>query len=143
MTLLTAGQVVLDRYVIEHPLRRGAMGEVYASRHTLLEPPVALEVLLPLDTDDALARFEREGCLMARVRSPYVVRLLDFIGWRARCRSTLPVEAGEASSSAPSTGLHVRRRSVTQTNCPTNCADWSNGSPRRQAQPRKVDRYHS
>jgi serine/threonine protein kinase len=75
-TELVAGTVVLDRYRVEKTLGSGAMGAVYLGRHVRLGTQVAIKVVLTTD-DEARDRFTREAELMARVRSPHVVTILD------------------------------------------------------------------
>ena len=75
---LTIGQRVLDRYVVEAFLGGGGMGKVYRARHHRLGVPVALKVLFDGGNPDLMARFEREAELMARVRHPNVVSILDY-----------------------------------------------------------------
>jgi serine/threonine-protein kinase len=76
--LLEPGQIVLDRYVVERLLGEGGMGQVYLGRHARLGLPVALKVLTDRSIPDLASRFEREAMLMARVRHPNVVGILDF-----------------------------------------------------------------
>ncbi len=75
---LSPGEIVLDRYVIEAPLGEGGMGRVYLGRHQRLGMPVAVKVLFPEADAELVRRFEREAQLMARVRHPNVVAILDF-----------------------------------------------------------------
>ena len=77
MTLKPADRV-LDRYVVEKMLGKGAMGQVYLAHHELLEMPVAVKVLLSDDHDELRDRFAREAKLMARVRHANVVQILDY-----------------------------------------------------------------
>ncbi len=76
---LTPGLVVDDKYRIEEPLGRGAMGVVFAARQLDLDERVALKFLL-LD-DDAhqfRSRFAREARVCAKLRNDHVVRVVDF-----------------------------------------------------------------
>jgi predicted Ser/Thr protein kinase len=73
---LTAGTVVLDRYRIVKHLGAGSMGAVYLATHVRLNTQVAIKVITDADPD-ARDRFTREAELMARVRSPHVVTILD------------------------------------------------------------------
>lgn len=74
---LPAGMCVLDRYIVDSLLGRGGMGEVYKGHHDRLGLPVALKILTET-TPDLIKRFEREARLMARVRHPNIVSILDF-----------------------------------------------------------------
>ncbi len=78
------GEVLGGTYRIDEPLGRGGMGALYLATHLRVERPVAVKVLHAAfaDHDIALARFYREARAMARIRSPYVVQVLDAL--RAR-----------------------------------------------------------
>ncbi|WGX97620.1 serine/threonine-protein kinase [Nocardioides sp. L-11A] len=67
------------RYDVTGRLGRGGMGVVLAAVHRDLDRPVALKVLAPHLVDDAAyrARFLREAKALARLDSPYVVRVFD------------------------------------------------------------------
>jgi serine/threonine protein kinase len=66
----------LDGFEIVRELGRGGMGVVYEARHPDLDRSVALKVILKDDaSEDSLARFSREGELLARVRHPNVLRV--------------------------------------------------------------------
>lgn len=73
---LQPGERILDRYVVERLLGRGGMGEVHVGNHDRLGLPVAIKVLT--DTNAEMEkRFAREAALMARVRHPNIVGILD------------------------------------------------------------------
>ena len=74
---LKPGDTVLGRYEVMDVLGRGGMGEVHRGRHQLLGHTVALKVLTDTSPDTE-KRFLREAKLMALVRSPYIVSILDF-----------------------------------------------------------------
>lgn len=67
------------RYDVTGYLGRGGMGVVLAAVHRDLDRPVALKVLAPHLADDAgyRTRFLREAKALARLDSPYVVRVFD------------------------------------------------------------------
>ncbi len=75
---LKPGQRVLDRYVVEGLIGEGGMGRVYRARHVRLNHTVALKVLFNAASPETAARFELEAQLMARVRHPNVVSILDY-----------------------------------------------------------------
>jgi eukaryotic-like serine/threonine-protein kinase len=56
------------------------MGDVHAATHTQTSREVVVKVLSPdmLVNDEAVVRFRQEAAVMARIRHPNVVRLLDF-----------------------------------------------------------------
>lgn len=81
--ILRPGAVVLERYVVQALLGVGGMGEVYRATHHSLGIPVAVKVLNGRGTSSPGARFEREAKLMAQVRHPNVVGILDY-GFVAR-----------------------------------------------------------
>lgn len=97
---LEAGQTVLGRYVIEKLLGQGAMGQVYLARHRMLDMPVAVKVLLDAQAPQLLDRFDREARLMARVRHPNIVGILDYgvIAQRLPCIVMEFVEGDELST---------------------------------------------
>lgn len=61
------------------PLGAGGMGHVWVARHEALGIDVAVKLLAPqaAPSDRVRKRFEREASLLARVRSPHVVSVLD------------------------------------------------------------------
>ena len=77
---LPIGTVVAGRYRIERVIGEGGMGVVFAARQLGLERLVALKVLSARLAGDgvALARFQREGRLVASIESDRVVRIHDF-----------------------------------------------------------------
>lgn len=66
-------------YILESPLGRGAMGEVYRARHGPLNRVVALKLLLTTGIDRHFLeqRFQLEMNLMAQLDHPNVVRIYD------------------------------------------------------------------
>jgi len=74
---LSVGELVLDRYVIEALIGQGGMGEVYRARHQTLGMPVAVKAVTGDASAELTARFTREAQLLARVRHPNVVSILD------------------------------------------------------------------
>ncbi len=77
---LAEGSVVADRYRIERMLGQGAMGAVYLATHVHMRKRFALKLLLPdvRDSQEVLARFEREAMAAAHIEHPNVVAATDF-----------------------------------------------------------------
>ncbi len=74
------GTVIGGRFRLERRLDEGGMGEVWRAEHLTLGSPCAVKVLLQAaqSRPDAIHRFEREAQAAARLRSPYVVQILDY-----------------------------------------------------------------
>jgi serine/threonine-protein kinase len=73
------GRTVLDSYVVEEELGRGAMGTVYRGRHAKLKRLVAIKVMHDHLTGEPvlLERFRREGLLASKLNHVNVVSVLD------------------------------------------------------------------
>jgi eukaryotic-like serine/threonine-protein kinase len=71
---------MVDRYRLLDLLGQGGMGRVYLARDTRLDRLVALKILAPerLNNPRALARFEREARMGARLQHENLVRIYDF-----------------------------------------------------------------
>ncbi|MCG6926760.1 MAG: protein kinase [Acidobacteria bacterium] len=71
------GQV--GKYEITRPIGKGAMGQIFLARDTVLERDVALKVMSPQIVDDPelKARFEREAKAIAKMTHPNVVMVFD------------------------------------------------------------------
>lgn len=71
----TLGKVHIDLL-----LARGGMAEVYLGMHTTLKRPVAVKLLKNQfqDDPDLLDRFQREARVVAMLRHPNIVQVLDF-----------------------------------------------------------------
>jgi serine/threonine-protein kinase len=74
----------MGAYQLEERLSQGGMGEIWRARHHMLARPAAVK-LVRSDVFDkveakraAVARFEREAQMTARLSSPHTVRLYDF-----------------------------------------------------------------
>ncbi|HXU80501.1 MAG TPA: serine/threonine-protein kinase [Polyangia bacterium] len=75
-----AGVVLAGTYRILCPIAAGGMGEVYAAAHERLPGRFAVKVLhrdLTRD-DEALSRFRYEAEIMAGLRHPNIVQVIDF-----------------------------------------------------------------
>lgn len=77
--LVSPGDVLDGKYVVERTLGQGGMGLVVAARHVVLKTHVAIKLLLPQATRDPenLKRFHREARAAVRIRSPHVARVHD------------------------------------------------------------------
>lgn len=76
--LLSSGQVLDGKYVIERVLGEGGMGVVFAARHAVLGTEVAIKVLHPEGRDaETVARFHREARAAVRLTSPHAARVHD------------------------------------------------------------------
>jgi hypothetical protein len=78
------GATIADRYRLDALLGAGGMGRVYRATHLSLGEAVAVKFLLAgPGTPDALrdelrARFRREAVVLARLRHPGIVSVIDF-----------------------------------------------------------------
>jgi serine/threonine protein kinase len=70
----------LGKVQINLLLAHGGMAEVYLGTHTTLQRPVAVKLLRNQyqDDPDLLERFQREARVVARLRHPNIVQVLDF-----------------------------------------------------------------
>ena len=77
--LLSPGALFQRRFLIERPLGRGGMGEVWTAVDTALERPVAIKIIHRALAGEPhyATRFLRETKLIARVTHPNIVRLYD------------------------------------------------------------------
>lgn len=73
------GQILVEKYRVEHVLGIGGFGAVLAATHLALEEKVAIKVLLPAAAKNASAaeRFLREARAAVRIRSEHVARVSD------------------------------------------------------------------
>lgn len=79
-SLVAAGQILANKYLVEGVLGTGGMGVVVAAWHLGLEQRVAIKLLLRerlTHDSSAVERFQREARAAARIRSEYVCRVLD------------------------------------------------------------------
>ena len=75
-TVLRAGPKI-DRYALIDLIGRGAMGEVFAAYDPDLNRRVAIKLLRKQASDKGKELFKREGRILARLRHPHVVSVLD------------------------------------------------------------------
>jgi serine/threonine protein kinase len=74
------GQVLDDKYRLEHLLGQGGMGAVYLATHLGTERYVALKLISPqfMRNNEFVERFKREARAAGRLRHPNVVDVTDF-----------------------------------------------------------------
>ncbi len=77
--MFAPGQILSGTYQVERLLGSGGMADVYLVRHTRLPRHFALKVLkLELNNrPELIERFRREAEVLARLRSPYIVSVVD------------------------------------------------------------------
>jgi len=73
------GKQVGGRYQIESDLGEGGMSAVYKAIDMRLDRPVAVKLIHPhlSDSDQFINRFKREGTIIAKLRHPNIIRVLD------------------------------------------------------------------
>ncbi len=76
---MPAGTVIADKYRVEQMLGRGGMGVVVEATHLELGTRVAIKLLLPelVKSEEAAARFRREGRALFKLNNPHVCRVMD------------------------------------------------------------------
>jgi serine/threonine-protein kinase len=74
------GDVIDDTYRIVGTLATGGMGDVYVAVHLRLPRTLAIKTLHPelAARHESVARFCREACILAQLRHPNVVQVVDF-----------------------------------------------------------------
>jgi serine/threonine protein kinase len=77
--LLKPGQIFAGRYRIERFLAHGGHGAVFIAEQLSTEATVAIKVLWPhlLDSNEVASRFALEAKVAGRVKSDFIVRVLD------------------------------------------------------------------
>jgi serine/threonine protein kinase len=78
--LLARDEILDDSYRIVEVLATGGMGEVYRAVHLRLPRSLAIKTLHPdfAARQERVARFCREACVLAQLRHPNIVQVLDF-----------------------------------------------------------------
>lgn len=89
---------MLGAYRLDEVLGRGAMGVVYLAENETLERPVALKVLAANfeENSQALARFQREAKLAAKIEHPNVVGIYEVGKWQGRHFLAMQLVRGES-----------------------------------------------
>ena len=78
--LLAPGELVAKRYLVNRLLKEGGMGVVFEATDCASQEPVALKVMRPeLRAKADLVRFRHEFYLMATLRHPRLVEVLDLV----------------------------------------------------------------
>jgi serine/threonine-protein kinase len=79
-TFVTPGAVIDGKYRVERRIGQGGMAYIVAARHLQLDEIVALKFLVTPEgrEEEFRVRFLREAQVTAKLRSPHVVRTLDF-----------------------------------------------------------------
>jgi len=74
------GSVIGDRYEVVRRIAKGGMGTIYEVRNTRLGRSFALKMLTPEAAEDPemLARFRREADVVAQLRHPNIVEVVDW-----------------------------------------------------------------
>lgn len=75
-----ADRLVGGRYVLEVPIGRGGMGEVWRARHVTLSSPVAIKFLgaACAESETSRRRFLTEAQVTAALKTRYAVQVFDF-----------------------------------------------------------------
>src|SRR5438270_5243002 len=68
----------IGNYQLTHLLGRGNFADVYLGQHVHLHTLAAIKVLHGRLTDDDLANFSNEARVVAHLRHPHIVQVLDF-----------------------------------------------------------------
>lgn len=75
---MQAGEQIAGRYRLDTRLGRGGMGEVWRAFDVALGRPVAVKVLIEVDTEhESLQRFRREASIGARLQHPGITVVHD------------------------------------------------------------------
>ncbi|MEJ7597978.1 MAG: serine/threonine-protein kinase [Kofleriaceae bacterium] len=74
------GQVIGGRYQVVRLIGRGGMGAVYEVVNTRLGRSFAMKILIGEDAndDEVLSRFRREADMIARIKHPNIVEVIDW-----------------------------------------------------------------
>ncbi len=81
--ILETGAILGKRYKIHKLLGHGGMGAVYLAQDTRLDVRCAVKETF-YTTSEALAQFEREARLLAKLKHPHLPRVTDYFAEQAR-----------------------------------------------------------
>ncbi|MCK6571859.1 protein kinase [Myxococcota bacterium] len=103
------GQVVGDRYRLEHLIGEGGIGQVFRARDLMTRELVALKALRPEFARDARIkrRFMREARAVARLQHPHIVRLFTCGDSDDAPYIAMELIEGQALSEHRDQGLHL------------------------------------
>ena len=78
-TYVRVGDLVAEKYRVDHVLGQGGMGFVVAATHVQLDQRVALKFLLPaiVGNQEVVERFLREARAAVKIHSEHVARVFD------------------------------------------------------------------
>src|SRR5437667_436411 len=68
----------LGNYRLTRLLGQGSFAEVYLGQHIILGTMVAIKILHTRVSEKDIAQFEQEARLLASLRHPHIIRVLDF-----------------------------------------------------------------
>ena len=68
----------LGNYRLTRLLGQGGFAEVYLGEHVLLGSTVAIKLLHTRVTEDEITKFQQEARLLAGLKHPHIIRILDF-----------------------------------------------------------------
>ena len=68
----------LGNYRLTRLLGQGSFAEVYLGEHIVLGTMVAIKILHTRVTEEDVAQFQQEARLLASLRHPHIIRVLDF-----------------------------------------------------------------
>src|SRR5262245_10896498 len=94
---MQTGFVVRD-YMFEEKIGEGGMGEVWRSRHQMLDKHVAIKIMSEDLRDDPAfeARFIREAKAQARLHHPQIIGATDFFHEQGRYYLVMPLIEGHS-----------------------------------------------
>jgi serine/threonine-protein kinase len=72
------GSVIAGRYEVVRVIGKGGMGTIYEVKNTRLGRSFALKTLSGGDDEDVLARFRREAEIVAKLRHPNILEVVDW-----------------------------------------------------------------
>jgi serine/threonine protein kinase len=68
----------LGNYRLTQLLGQGSFAKVYLGEHVVLKTMVAIKILHTRLDEEDVTQFQQEACLLAGLRHPYIIRVLDF-----------------------------------------------------------------